>query len=161
MIAFLFLLSCALYGSELTHTSKKVNDKMQQISLQFTLKPGEYLYKESLVITANNPAVRLTPALPSVHRSHFLIPRQKNNDSGTKTQSPFPLLLKNKELPHLKKHSSIPSIAQIQMLGPSMRVSIFPLISPAHKSRLLLFHCLFHKKQHNLLLPVSRHSPHW
>ncbi len=103
MIAFLFLLSCALYGSELTHTSKKVNDKMQQISLQFTLKPGEYLYKESLVITANNPAVRLTPALPSVQPVSFFDTTSKKQRLGYKDAVAFSLTAEKQGTAPLEK----------------------------------------------------------
>ena len=100
---FFLFLSNALCGSEVSHTVKKLDDKTQQISVQFTLKPGEYLYKESLVITANNPAVTLTLPVPSVEPVSFFDTTSKKQRLGYKDAVTFSLTAEKQGLKPLEK----------------------------------------------------------
>lgn len=61
VIVILSLLSSPLAAYKLTHTIKPIDPHTQEISLAFTLAPDEYLYKDSLSITLNNPDIKLSP----------------------------------------------------------------------------------------------------
>ncbi len=88
---FFLFLSYTLYGSEVSHTVKKLDDKTQQIAVNFTLKPGDYLYKESLVITADSLAVTLTSPVPSVQPVSFFDTISKKQRLGYKDAVTFSL----------------------------------------------------------------------
>lgn len=49
-----------LYGYEVKETLKEISPHTQEITLTFTLKPQEYLYKESITPSVNNPDVTLS-----------------------------------------------------------------------------------------------------
>ena len=67
------------------------------------LKPGEYLYKESLVITANNPAVSLTPTIPSVQPVSFFDTTSKKQRLGYKDAVTFSLTAEKQGTAPLEK----------------------------------------------------------
>lgn len=61
-----------IIGYEFTHTIKKIDPETQKITLSFKLPSGEYLYKDSLRVTVNNPHVKLSPPISSAQATTFL-----------------------------------------------------------------------------------------
>ena len=68
--AFL-LAQSMMYGYELTQNIKSINPLTQQITLTFKLPEGEYLYKDSLRLTVNNPHIKLTTPTASASPTTF------------------------------------------------------------------------------------------
>ncbi len=84
------IISIPLFGYEVSHAVKDIDARTRQVALTFTLTPGEYLYKESLHLTVNNPHVTLSPFVPSAEAQSFFDKasnRQRDGYTGTVTLS--------------------------------------------------------------------------
>lgn len=90
-----FAIACLL-GSlsecyELTHTEKKIGPNKARIELKFNFKPGEYLYKESIITSVNNPHVKLSTLEPSKGATSFFDEASKKQKEGYKDAVTFTL----------------------------------------------------------------------
>ncbi len=78
------LLSSMLCAVDVSQSVKKIDAQHQEVTLTFQLKPKEYLYKESLVITVNSPLVTLTEPRPSSPAVSFFDEQLKTQKEGYK-----------------------------------------------------------------------------
>lgn len=77
-----------LLGYEVTESHKELSPTTQGITLNFTLAPKEYLYKESLIPSVDNPAVTLSELTSSSTPESFFdetYKKQKEGYTGTAT----------------------------------------------------------------------------
>ncbi len=94
-VNYFFSLLCAylatlpLFGYEITHRVQKLDQNTQSVALTFTLKPGEYLYKESIIASINNPHIILTPSSPSSQAVTFFDEQLKKEREGYKNSVTF------------------------------------------------------------------------
>ena len=95
----LLMLACItlpLMGYEFSSTIKKIDANKATIALTFTLKPGEYLYKESLNISVNNPHIKLSAPQPSIKAAPFFDEASKKEKEGYKGTVTF-LIIADKD----------------------------------------------------------------
>ncbi len=79
-----------LHGYTVHTDIKKIDANKQEIVVTFTSNPGEYLYKDSLTLTVNNPHVQLSEVRPSATATSFFdkkLNRQREGYTGTVTFS--------------------------------------------------------------------------
>jgi thiol:disulfide interchange protein len=61
LVCIPLIICSTLLSFDVSYTEKKLDKNKHQISINFILKPGEYLYKESLTSSVDSPYVKLTP----------------------------------------------------------------------------------------------------
>ena len=98
-----FLLMCLttanLAGYQFTSYVIKVNKDTEKIALTFALKPGEHLYKESLVTSVNSPFIKLSQPVASVKPTPFFDETTKKERDGYKDTVTFTMTAKREKAP--------------------------------------------------------------
>ncbi len=88
---FSVLILCSLstlLGYEVSESHKELSPTQQEVSFTFTLSPNEYLYKESLIPSIDNPDVTLSPLVTTSEPASFFdetYKKQKEGYTGTVT----------------------------------------------------------------------------
>ncbi len=88
-LALVCIASINIFGYEFSHTIKKIDQNKALISLTFALKPGEYLYKESLITSVNSPHIKLSAPEPSAKAVSFFDESAKKEKEGYKDTVSF------------------------------------------------------------------------
>lgn len=91
LIGLVCLASSAAFCYEFKSSEKKISQNKAQVELSFKLKPGEYLYKESIITSVNNPHIKLSTLQPSVSASSFFDQVSKKQKDGYKDNITFSL----------------------------------------------------------------------
>ena len=82
LFCLIFAITHSLLGYDFSSAVKKIDTNTASVSLTFALKPTEYLYKENLTITVNNPHIKLSQAEPSSPAVKFFDEASKKEKEG-------------------------------------------------------------------------------